>query len=163
MNVSVTSPRKRQIPRGVLDLLTGLPLSATAPLCRHWHPSMPPGQSPSKRRPKESGRGSCRWDIAGRADPGILATYDAELDYLTQLGASLIKVTDSRAGRGQRKATHPGTHVIEDLEGHLREWFTQHATRFVVIRPDRYVAASRRDFTRRGHRPASRIARTRRH
>lgn len=55
--------------------------------------------------------------------------------------ASLIKVTDSRAGRGQRTTTHQGTQVIEDLEGHLREWFTQQATRFAVIRPDRYVAA----------------------
>ena len=33
------------------------------------------------------------------------------------------------------------TQVIEDLKGHLREWFAQHATRFAVIRPDRYVAA----------------------
>jgi hypothetical protein len=32
-------------------------------------------------------------------------------------------------------------YVIEDLEGHLREWFAQHATGFAVIRPDRYVAA----------------------
>jgi hypothetical protein len=30
-------PRKRQVARGVLDLLAGLPLFATAPLCRHWH------------------------------------------------------------------------------------------------------------------------------
>ena len=37
MTVSVTSPRKRQIARGTLDLLTGLPLFATAPLYRHWH------------------------------------------------------------------------------------------------------------------------------
>jgi 3-(3-hydroxy-phenyl)propionate hydroxylase len=65
----------------------------------------------------------------------------AQRDYLTRLGASLVKVTDSRPSREQRTATHPGTQVIEDLEGHLREWFTRHATRFVVIRPDRYVAA----------------------
>jgi hypothetical protein len=37
MNVSVTSLRRRQIARGALDLLTGLPLFATAPLYRHWH------------------------------------------------------------------------------------------------------------------------------
>jgi 3-(3-hydroxy-phenyl)propionate hydroxylase len=74
------------------------------------------------------------------ADPAEHLT-DAQLDYLTQLGASLIKVTDSRAGRGRRRATHQGTQVIEDFEGHLREWFAQDATRFVVIRPDRYVAA----------------------
>ena len=74
------------------------------------------------------------------ADPAEHLT-GAQRDYLAQLGASLIKVTDSRAGRGRRTATHPGTQVIEDLEGHLREWFAQHATRFAVIRPDRYVAA----------------------
>ncbi len=78
--------------------------------------------------------------IGFRADPAEHLT-DAQRDYLTQLGASLIKVTDSRACRGQRTTTHPGTQVIEDLEGHLREWFTQQATRFAVIRPDRYVAA----------------------
>jgi 3-(3-hydroxy-phenyl)propionate hydroxylase len=74
------------------------------------------------------------------ADPAGHLT-DTQRDYLTRLGVSLIKVIDSRAGRGQRTATHPGTQVIEDLEGHLRAWFTRHATRFAVIRPDRYVAA----------------------
>jgi 3-(3-hydroxy-phenyl)propionate hydroxylase len=78
--------------------------------------------------------------IGFRADPAEHLT-DAQRDYLTGLGASLVKVIDSRAGRGQRTAAHPGTQVIEDLEGHLRDWFTGHATRFVVIRPDRYVAA----------------------
>ena len=37
MSVSATAPRKRQITRGALDLLTGVPLFATAPLYRHWH------------------------------------------------------------------------------------------------------------------------------
>jgi hypothetical protein len=37
MTVSATPPRKRQLARGTLDLLTGLPLFATAPLYRHWH------------------------------------------------------------------------------------------------------------------------------
>ena len=74
------------------------------------------------------------------ADPGEHLT-GAQRDYLTRLGASLIKVTDSRASRGQRTAAHPGTQLIEDLEGHLRGWFTGHKTRFAVIRPDRYVAA----------------------
>jgi 3-(3-hydroxy-phenyl)propionate hydroxylase len=66
---------------------------------------------------------------------------DAERDYLTRLGATLIKAIDSRADRCQRTDTHQGTQVIEDLEGHLREWFTRYGTRFAVIRPDRYVAA----------------------
>ncbi|HEX5304203.1 MAG TPA: bifunctional 3-(3-hydroxy-phenyl)propionate/3-hydroxycinnamic acid hydroxylase [Streptosporangiaceae bacterium] len=78
--------------------------------------------------------------IGFRADPAGHLT-DAQRDYLARLGASLIKVTDSRAGRGRQPAVHPGTQVIEDFEGHLREWFTQHKTRFAVIRPDRYVAA----------------------
>jgi len=58
-----------------------------------------------------------------------------------RVAGSARAVIDSRAGRGQRTTIHPGTQVIEDLEGHLREWFTRHATRFAVIRPDRYVAA----------------------
>jgi 3-(3-hydroxy-phenyl)propionate hydroxylase len=78
--------------------------------------------------------------IGFRADPAEHLT-DGQRDYLTRLGASLVKVTDSRAGRGQHMAANQETQVIEDLEGHLREWFTRHATRFAVIRPDRYVAA----------------------
>jgi 3-(3-hydroxy-phenyl)propionate hydroxylase len=73
-------------------------------------------------------------------DPAEYLT-DAECGYLTRLGATLIKAIDSRAGRCQRSDTHQGTQVIEDLEGHLREWFTRYRTRFAVIRPDRYVAA----------------------
>jgi 3-(3-hydroxy-phenyl)propionate hydroxylase len=73
-------------------------------------------------------------------DPAEYLT-DAERDYLIRLGATLIKAIDSRAGRCQRTDTRQGTQVIEDLEGHLREWFTRYGTRFAVIRPDRYVAA----------------------
>jgi 3-(3-hydroxy-phenyl)propionate hydroxylase len=73
------------------------------------------------------------------ADPAGHLT-GAQREYLAHLGARLVKVTDSRAGRGQ-PAVDPGTQAIEDLEGHLREWFTRHAARFAVIRPDRYVTA----------------------
>jgi 3-(3-hydroxy-phenyl)propionate hydroxylase len=78
--------------------------------------------------------------IGFRADPAEHLA-DVQRDYLTRLGASLVKVTDSRAGRGQHLGAHQGTQVIEDLEGHLRDWFTRHKARFAVIRPDRYVAA----------------------
>jgi hypothetical protein len=37
MNVQATPPPKRRIGHGVLDLVGGLPLFATAPLYRHWH------------------------------------------------------------------------------------------------------------------------------
>jgi hypothetical protein len=37
MTVAVAAPRKRQLARGALDLLAGLPLFATAPLYRHRH------------------------------------------------------------------------------------------------------------------------------
>lgn len=73
------------------------------------------------------------------ADPAGYLT-GAQRDYLTRLGVSLVKVTDSRPGSGERAAAHPGTRVVEDLEGQLREWFTRYGTRFAVIRPDRYVA-----------------------
>ncbi|MFD1538911.1 bifunctional 3-(3-hydroxy-phenyl)propionate/3-hydroxycinnamic acid hydroxylase [Nonomuraea guangzhouensis] len=66
----------------------------------------------------------------------------AQRDYLIPLGATFVKVVDSRAGLARRATVHPRTQVVEDLEGHLREWFTRHSTRFVVIRPDRYVAAT---------------------
>jgi 3-(3-hydroxy-phenyl)propionate hydroxylase len=31
--------------------------------------------------------------------------------------------------------------VVEDTEGHLREWFGRNRGRVAIIRPDRYVAA----------------------
>lgn len=65
----------------------------------------------------------------------------AQRDYLTALGATFVKVVDSRAGRARRATVHPETQVVEDLEGHLREWFTRHSACFVLTRPDRYVAA----------------------
>ncbi|MFI0454184.1 bifunctional 3-(3-hydroxy-phenyl)propionate/3-hydroxycinnamic acid hydroxylase [Actinomadura sp. 6N118] len=66
---------------------------------------------------------------------------DAQRDYLAGLDTTFVKVIDSRAGRARRATAHPRTQVVEDLEGHLREWFTRHRARVVVIRPDRYVAA----------------------
>jgi 3-(3-hydroxy-phenyl)propionate hydroxylase len=75
------------------------------------------------------------------ADPGEHLS-GAQRDYLTALGATFVKVVDSRAGRARRATVHPETQVVEDLEGHLREWFTRHSACFVVSRPDRYVAAT---------------------
>jgi len=65
----------------------------------------------------------------------------AQRDYLAGLDTACIKVVGSRADHTRRATAHPRTRIVEDLEGHLREWFTRHATRIVIVRPDRYVAA----------------------
>ena len=56
MTVSVTSPPKLQIARGTLDLLTGLPLFATAPLYRHWHMRWVVPPTPEVRAPMAGDR-----------------------------------------------------------------------------------------------------------
>lgn len=66
---------------------------------------------------------------------------DAQRDYLTRLDTTFIKVIDSRADPVHRTAGHPETRIVEDLEGHLRAWFTRNSASAVIIRPDRYVAA----------------------
>lgn len=66
---------------------------------------------------------------------------DAQRAYLAGLDTTFIKVTDSRIGRARGAVARPETRVVEDLEGHLREWFTRNAARVAIIRPDRYVAA----------------------
>jgi 3-(3-hydroxy-phenyl)propionate hydroxylase len=71
------------------------------------------------------------------ADPAGHLT-DAQRDYLAGLGATFVKVVGSRAG----ETGHPGTSVVEDTEGHLRDWFARHHARVVMLRPDRYVAAA---------------------
>ncbi len=61
--------------------------------------------------------------------------------FLDSLDTSYIKIVASRSRRARNAARDPDTTVVEDLDGQLRAWFTQHRGRVVILRPDRYVAA----------------------
>ena len=65
------------------------------------------------------------------------------LEWLAGLGASVVRVVESRAGERHLRATGrwPATVVVEDVESLLRAWFQDRAGNVVVLRPDRYVAA----------------------
>jgi 3-(3-hydroxy-phenyl)propionate hydroxylase len=68
----------------------------------------------------------------------------AERQAVDRLDAQVVKVIESRAGARARTATcvHRRTVVVEDLHNELRGWFTARRRRVVLVRPDRYVAAT---------------------
>jgi 3-(3-hydroxy-phenyl)propionate hydroxylase len=67
---------------------------------------------------------------------------DAATHALEQLGATVVRVIESRAGEVHRRraARWPGTAVVEDVTNQLRPWFQQRRADVVLLRPDRYVA-----------------------
>ena len=74
--------------------------------------------------------------------------FDAQsLDTLTRLGVKLISVRPSTqlhwdaAPTGDARETADVT-VIGDTTGRLKSWFDTHPVGFVIVRPDRYVAAA---------------------
>jgi len=69
------------------------------------------------------------------------------LDALTRLGVKLISIRPSAqlhwdaAPTGDPRESAEVT-VIGDATGRLKSWFDTHPVGFVIIRPDRYVAAA---------------------
>ena len=94
------------------------------------------------------------------------------LDTLTRLGVKLISVRPSTqlhwdaAPTGDPREAADVT-VIGDATGRLKSWFDTHPVGFVIVRPDRYVAAAALVPARRlrhhltGHRPAPHLRRQR--
>ncbi len=68
---------------------------------------------------------------------------DEATRFLEQVGATVVRVIESRAGEVHRRRTSrwPGTTVVEDVTNQLRPWFHQRGADVVLLRPDRYVAA----------------------
>ena len=78
--------------------------------------------------------------LAYGTDPGEHLTHEQK-GFLTAFDTSYVKVVESGSASAERVTRNPATVVVEDAEGHLREWFLRHAGRITIIRPDRYVAA----------------------
>jgi 3-(3-hydroxy-phenyl)propionate hydroxylase len=68
-------------------------------------------------------------------DPAGQLTREQQ-GFLAALGTRYVTAVASRSGHAGL-----GTPVVEDAEGHLREWFGRNRGRVAIIRPDRYVAA----------------------
>ena len=65
----------------------------------------------------------------------------AELAFWKASGASFIMVTKSRSAPEQIAAL-PGTIVLDDVSGAFRDWImARPSDEFIILRPDRYVAA----------------------
>jgi 3-(3-hydroxy-phenyl)propionate hydroxylase len=79
-------------------------------------------------------------------DPRHVFDRDS-LDTLTRLGVKLISVRPSTqlqwdaAPTGDPREAADVT-VIGDATGRLKSWFDTHPVGFVIVRPDRYVAAA---------------------
>jgi 3-(3-hydroxy-phenyl)propionate hydroxylase len=73
---------------------------------------------------------------------------ESSLRTLTRLGAKLISVRPSTqlhwdaAATGDPREGAANVTVIGDATGRLKQWFDAHPVGFVIIRPDRYVAAA---------------------
>jgi len=70
------------------------------------------------------------------------------LDTLTRLGVKLVSIRPSTqlhwdaAATGDAREAAGNVTVIGDPTGRLKSWFDTHPVGFVVVRPDRYVAAA---------------------
>lgn len=78
--------------------------------------------------------------LAVHFDPAsVLSTEN--LRFLKRIDARLFKVVPSRSPAGQRVAAQE-SQVLDDLQGKFRDWSMKHPDwEFIVLRPDRYVAA----------------------
>jgi 3-(3-hydroxy-phenyl)propionate hydroxylase len=75
--------------------------------------------------------------------------FDAQsLDTLTRLGVKLISIRPTTqlhwdaAPTGDPREAAGDVTVIGDSTGRLKQWFDTHPVGFVIVRPDRYVAAA---------------------
>lgn len=74
-------------------------------------------------------------------DPLDFLTHE-QLKKLDLLRATTVKVEKSRRSAAEIAQRSQGpTQVVEDAEGQLWAWFGEGPERFVIVRPDRYIAA----------------------
>lgn len=68
------------------------------------------------------------------------------LDQLRGIGVSLVKVIGACPPAPHRSVGDAATTVLEDRDNHLRQWFEDTGCDYVVLRPDRYIAAAATRF-----------------
>ena len=73
-------------------------------------------------------------------DPARHLTREQQC-FMAALGARYVTAVASQSGSAGLGERNPVASVVEDVEGHLREWFGRNHGRVAIIRPDRYVAA----------------------
>jgi 3-(3-hydroxy-phenyl)propionate hydroxylase len=64
------------------------------------------------------------------------------LDQLHAMNVSIVKVIGACPPAPDRLVCNAATTVLEDRDNHLRQWFEDTGADYVVLRPDRYIAAA---------------------
>ena len=64
------------------------------------------------------------------------------LDRLHAMNVSIVKVIGACPPGPDRLVCNAETMVLEDRDNHLRQWFEDTGADYVVLRPDRYIAAA---------------------
>lgn len=79
--------------------------------------------------------------LGWQADP-TLALAPGQLHQLMRLGVTFFKIVGSCPSAQRRSVSFAETLVLEDCDAHLRQWFESRNVDYVVLRPDRYIAAA---------------------
>ena len=81
--------------------------------------------------------------ISFRTNP-IAALSDEAKAFWAERETKFIQVNRSRSGLGRDKPLSPATDVIcvEDVDHKLEDWFTEARDEVVIVRPDRFIAAT---------------------
>ena len=83
--------------------------------------------------------------LGWQRDPAVDLS-PAALDQLRATGVSIVKVVGSCPPASHRAVDDASTAVLEDRDNDLRQWFEDTGSDYVVLRPDRYIAAAATRF-----------------
>ena len=79
--------------------------------------------------------------LGWQADP-TASLAPAQLEELLRMGVTFYKVVGACPSTRRRAVNFDETLVLEDIDNDLRQWFEGSGMDYVVLRPDRYVAAA---------------------
>lgn len=80
--------------------------------------------------------------IGWRSDPQATMS-EGDRAYWTRFGVRFVQIDRSRSGasREGRVSSRFGTVCVEDVDNVMADWFERNSQPYVLVRPDRYVAA----------------------
>jgi 3-(3-hydroxy-phenyl)propionate hydroxylase len=82
--------------------------------------------------------------LGWQADPTTLLG-PAQKEELLRMGVTFYKIVGACPSAQQRAVNFDETLILEDIDNDLRQWFESTGVDYVVLRPDRYVAAAATD------------------
>jgi 3-(3-hydroxy-phenyl)propionate hydroxylase len=79
--------------------------------------------------------------LGWQADP-TASLAPGQLEELLRMGVTFYKVVGACPSAQRRVVSFDETLVLEDIDNDLRQWFEGNGMDYVLLRPDRYVAAA---------------------